>query len=178
MANNYLQFSEVIRQITIVEEKWLQEQLEVVHVFDGREYREHELPEELDPTEAQFIGCRAFRDMEDYDASEEDAGFCYLFDTAEDVDPDHWGRHLWIYADEGGDLDRVAHLVQKFLKTFRISECWSLTWSESCSKPRVGEFGGGALFVTAGEVKWQSSCSFIAAEQSAFRQLHQAKSAA
>jgi hypothetical protein len=101
MANNYLQFSEVIRQITPDEEKWLKEQLEVVYVFSGHEYRENELPKELDPTRAQFVGCRAFRDMEDYDASDEDAGFCYLFDTAEDGDPDRWGRHLWLYADKG-----------------------------------------------------------------------------
>jgi hypothetical protein len=169
MANNYLQFSEVIRQITPDEEKWLQEQLEVVYVFDGHEYREHELPKELDPTHAQFVGSRTYRDMEDYDASEEDAGFCYKFCTAEDDDPDRWGRHLWLSAEEGGDLDRVAHFVQKFLRAFRPGECWSLTWSESCSRPRVGEFGGGALFVTADDVKWQSSCSFIAEQQLAFK---------
>lgn len=178
MANNYLQFSEVMRQITPEEEKWLQEQLEVVYVFDGSEYRENELREGQDPAEAEFIGCRVFRDMEDCDASEEDAGFSYLFDTAEDGDPDCWGRHLWIYADEGGDLDRVAHLVQKFLRAFRPGECWSLAWSESCSKPRVGEFGGGALFVTVGEIKWQNSCSFIATEQTAFKRRQQAESAA
>ena len=60
-----------------------------------------------------------------------------------------WGRHLWVYAEESGSPDNVAWLVQKFLKKFRPDQCWSLTYSTTCSKPRVGEFGGGAVFVTA-----------------------------
>jgi hypothetical protein len=168
MANNYVQFSEVIKQITPVEEEWLTEQLEVIYAFDGREYGTGEVPKELDHAQAEFIGCRTYRDMEDYDASEEDAGFGCVFGTADVNDPDRWGRHLWIYADEYGDQERVAHLIRKFLKTFRPNECWSLTWAETCSKPRVGEFGGGALFVTADEIKWQSSCRFVAEDTLAF----------
>jgi hypothetical protein len=167
MANDYLQFSEVIPRLTNQEEEWLQNQLEIVRVFDDKEYPEDELPDGLDPEHAQFVGCRAFRDMEDYDSSEEDAGFQYSFSTDED-NPEGWGCHLWIYADEGGDLDRVAHLVQKFLKAYRPTECWSLTYATTCSRPRVGEFGGGALFVTADEIKWQSAYSFIVDEQRAF----------
>ena len=64
----------------------------------------------------------------------------------------------------------MAHLVQKFLKKFRPADCWPLTYSETCSKPRVGEFGGGALFVTATDVKWQSAFSFIEQERRAFEQ--------
>ena len=62
---------------------------------------------------------------------------------------DGWGRHLWFYAEESGSPDNVAWLVQKFLKRFRPDQCWSLTYAATCSKPRVGEFGGGAVFVTA-----------------------------
>jgi hypothetical protein len=171
MANNYVQFSEVMPRLTLEEEQWLKRQLEIVYVFDGHEHGDLELLEDKDPDEAEFVGCRAYRDMEDYDSSEEDAGFEFRFDTDDDR-PDGWGRYLWIYADECGDLDRIAHLVQKFLKQFRPNECWALTFSETCSKPRVGEFGGGAMFVTAADVKWQNAYGFIGVERAAFERLH------
>jgi hypothetical protein len=168
MANNYTQFSEVIPRLTPEEERWLNRELEVVFVLNGQEYGEDELLAGAIPDENEFRGCRAFRDMPDYDSSGDDeAGFSYRFDT-DDEGPSGWGRHFWIYADESGDLERIGHLVQKFLKTFRPNECWVLTYSESCSRPCVGEFGGGALFVTAQEIKWQSAYSFIAAERAAF----------
>lgn len=169
MANNYLLFSEVIPRLSPEEEQWLNEQLAVIYVLDGKEYDEDQLPEGQDPDAAEYHGCRAFRDMEEDDSAwDELPGFEYSFGTDEEEDPQGWGRHLWIYAEEGGVLTRVAHLVQEFLKTFRPKECWSVTYSETCSKPRVGEFGGGAIFVTASEIKWQSSYQFIDNERRAF----------
>jgi hypothetical protein len=48
MANNYLQFSEVIPRLSESEEAWLREQLEVICVRDGKEYPENALPNEID----------------------------------------------------------------------------------------------------------------------------------
>jgi hypothetical protein len=167
LANNYLQFSEVIPRITPAEEQWLDEQLAVIYVFDGEEYDEEHLPAGKALNEADYGGCRAFRDVEGGEWGDEEAGFEYSFDTDEGG-PENWGRHLWIYAEEGGDVERVAHLVQKFLKKFRPEECWSLSYATTCSKPRVGEFGGGAVFVTAADIKWQSTYGFICDELKAF----------
>ena len=85
------------------------------------------------------------------------------FDYAFHDDPDRggWGRHLWVYTEECGAPENIAWLVQKFLKTFRPNQCWSLTYATTCSKPRVGEFGGGAIFVTADEIKWQNAYDFV-----------------
>ena len=96
-----MQFSEVIPRLTPEEEQWLREQLEVVYVFGGKEYREAELPEEMNPDQAQFRGCRAFRDLEDFGG---ETDFSYEFDTAEN-EPEDWGRHLWLYAEDSGDVD-------------------------------------------------------------------------
>jgi hypothetical protein len=169
LANNYLQFSEVIQQLTPAEERWLNEQLSFVYVFDGEELDEEHLPGTKHPEDADYRGCRAFSDMEDADSGDDDAGFEHAFGTDEGG-PENWGRHLWIYAEEGGDVERVAHLVQKFLKKFRPDECWSLSYSTTCSKPRVGEFGGGAVFVTANDIKWQSTFAFICDELKAFQE--------
>ena len=168
MANNYLQFSEVIPQLTTQEADWLRRQLEIVCVFGKHEHPEDKLPPGLDRDKADWIGCRAYRDMLGYDPNwDADVGFEYQF-SRDDRDKD-WGRHLWLYADESGAGDRVAHLVQKFLKEFRPDGCWSLTWAVSCSKPRVGEFGGGAVFVTAEEIGWQDAYDFAADRQLSLR---------
>jgi len=156
MAEHYLEFSAALTHLTDEETSWLKSQLETVHVIDGAEYTEDRLP---DTGEATWIGCRAYRDMQDYDPDfGEDAGFDYSF--SEEVDADR-GRYLWIYSEEHGCVDRVAHLVQKFLREFRPDGCWSLTYAGTCSKPRVGEFGGGAVFVTATDIKYCSAWGFV-----------------
>ena len=104
--------------------------------------------------------------MEGYDGDfADEAGFEYSFSQDED-----WGRHLWLYTEQWGYVERVAHLVQKFLKEFRPDQCWSLTWATTCSKLSVGQFGGGAVFVTASEIKWQITDDFVEEQTKAFRE--------
>jgi hypothetical protein len=166
MANNYLQFSEVVPHLTDKEIDWLKEQLQRIYVFQGRQYSEDELPAQLNPDSADWAGCRAYLDMLEYDAEfDEGAGFEYQFQLKPDPG---WGRHLWLYAEESGYVSRVAHLVQKFLRMFRPKDCWSLTYALTCSKPRVGEFGGGAVFVTAAEIKWESTDDFVEGQRELF----------
>jgi hypothetical protein len=166
MADNYQEFSEVIPNLSKEEAAWLKDQLEIIVVFDGEEFTDDALPENRSSDEADWIGCRALRDMEDYESGAgADAGFQYEF---RDSDDETLGRHLWVYAHDWGYVDNVAHLVRKFLKQFRPDDCWSLTWSETCSKPRVGQFGGGAVFVTASDVAWGGSCDFVEQQRAVF----------
>lgn len=168
MANNYLSFSEVIPHLTPDEEAWLRKQLETVHVFGDREYAEDEVPQDLDPANADWSGCRAWRDLDDYDPEDgEPVGFQWEFHDDHDT-PDGWDRHLWLYTEEWGNPSRVAHLVQKFLKDFRPDQCWVLTYATTCSKPRVGEFGGGGVFVTTEAIRWQNAYDFLEQERAAF----------
>lgn len=164
MANNHLEFSEVLTNLTEEETSWLKRQLEVVCVFSDEEYPEDDLPEGLDPTNTQWTGCRVYRDMDGYEP-DFGVGFQYEFDT----DVEGWGQYLWLYAEENGEVNRAAHLVQKFLQQFRPDQCWSLSYAYTCSKPRVGEFGGGAVFVTAAEIKWQDGGSFVYEQEQAFQ---------
>ena len=166
MADNYLEFSEIIPNLTELEEAWLKEQLEPICVFGDKEYAEDAVPTELADAEADWAGVRFLRDKGDYDPQCDVLGFGY--DFHDDRDPGGWGRHLWVYAEESGWPDNVAWLVQKFLKKFRPGQCWSLSYATTCSKPRVGEFGGGAVFVTAESIKWQDARDFVGQEQAAF----------
>ena len=61
-------------------------------------------------------------------------------------------HELWIYAEENGNIDTIAYFVQEYINTFRLSYVFSLTWAETCSKPRVGEFSGGWMVVTADKI--------------------------
>jgi hypothetical protein len=174
MADNYLEFSEVIADLSQEEADWLRSQLETVHVFADREYREDQVPDDPDPGEADWIGCRAYRDVPECaeyvrDLGMEGPGFVYSLDDDHDT-LGNGRRHLWIHAGEWGYVDGAARLVRKFLKRFRPDQCWSLTYATVCSKPRVGEFGGGAVFVTADEIRWQDAYDFVEQQRAAFQQ--------
>jgi len=143
MADNYLQFSESLDSLTPEETAWLKAQL----------------------ADSPGTDCPCF--LLDYPEREEGddyCGFAYAFRNGTD------GRHLSIYAEDSGDPARAAHLVQKFLKQFHPDQCWSLTYANTCSKPIVGEFAGGAVFVTATEIKQQTTDDFIQQERAAFKQ--------
>jgi hypothetical protein len=172
MADNYLEFSEVLPRLAAEEEQWLQQQLKTVCVFGEQEYPEDKIPEDLlGAADPDWQGCRAYRNVPECAeyVKEMDLfgpGFEYRF--CSDEDTDGLGRYLWFGTDEGGYLEGLAHLVQKFLKRFRPDQCWSLTYANTCSKPRIGEFGGGAVFVTAQEIRWQDAYDFVAEQRATF----------
>ncbi len=64
----------------------------------------------------------------------------------------------------------AALVVQRFLKECRPGGSVGFTWSETCSKPRLGEFGGGACFITAEEIKWMSAYSWLLTEEEKVRE--------
>jgi hypothetical protein len=159
MADTYVEFSQVLSHLSTDEVSWLQNQLDIVYVLDGKEG--------ADPADATWTGCRAFRDMEDPDLEfDEDVGFDYSF--SDEVHKE-WGRYLWIHSEQNGSMDRVAYLVQKFLRKFRPDQSWSLTYAITCSKPRVGELDGGAVFVTGSDIKHFDTWQFANEEAAAFK---------
>jgi hypothetical protein len=172
VANSYLQFSEVLANLTEHEEAWLKDQLQIVVGFGEAEYPEDDVPAELAGTDADYHGVRFLRDKPDTDRyiDPKTIGFEYEFDDDASPTEPNWGRHLWLYAEEYGDVDSAAWLVQKFLKQFRPDRCWSITYATTCSKPRVGEFGGGAVFVTADEIFWENAYDFVDKQKQLFEE--------
>lgn len=162
MANNYLQFSEILDQLTDDEHRWLKEQLETVLVFGDQQYTARDLPGDLSEDKADWSGPRVLRDFPDEEGCEAD--FEFAFCNGPDT-----GRYLWLFAEEGGDPGQVGHLVQKFLRQFRPDQCWALTYATSCSKPRIGEFSGGAFFVTADSAELIDAHDFIELRRADFR---------
>lgn len=69
---------------------------------------------------------------------------------------------VWFYAEESGSIEHVVEVVQTFFNVFKLHDrFFMLTWACTCSKPRVDEFDGGAVFVTSKNSKWQDSGTFL-----------------
>ena len=146
MADNYQLFSEIIPTLTQGERAWAERVLGCTQQPDG-------------PDDAAKILKEAGVDMDAVDLDEW-PGFQWSIDS-----PD---SELWLYGEEFGNVSHVAEFVRAFLARFRPAACWHLTWAETCSRPRIGEFGGGAVFVTASAVKVFSPTSWIERRRKAF----------
>ena len=144
MADNWTQFSEVIPRLTLEEETWIHQQLDSEAKAD--EARRSQLA------------------WQPEDEADEVVNFEWSIKDDRD-EPDGWGRHLWLHSDEGSNPRDVARFIQAFLKKFRPDQCFSLTWADTCSKSRVGEFSGGAMFVTAHGVEVCSPCEWSSERQ-------------
>jgi hypothetical protein len=155
MASHSVEFSEVLPHLREEEETWLRDQLMKIYVFGDQEYLADELPDDLNPDEADWYGPRFLRGLADEPA--DSRGFEYQFRDAEPQgDGLHWGRHLWFYADQQGDPDSLALLVQKFLARFRPHDSWEFSCAYGCSKLCAGAFGGDSYFITADDIQCAS----------------------
>ena len=144
MANNYQCFSETVPDLTPAEEAWILEQLDEEAVADPeRRSRLAWQPED-----------------------------CIDFDFQKREEPDSKdGLHRWspwLCSEDHGNPFNAAVFVQAFLKQFRSHDSWGLTYCYSCDKPRVGEYGGGAVFVTAESIEHSDAYDWLEAQRTAF----------
>ena len=136
MANNYLQLSTGIENITSEEKKWIDDNIEKFSQQDDDGY---------DYTTFQWEW-------------EKNATDCDGEKTVQD------GSYLWIYGEEYAEVGNVADFMQAFLKENRPESSLYFSWAETCSKLRIDNFHGGAYFITAKEQKFVSSFAFISKE--------------
>ena len=132
MANNNVQWSEIIPQLTRAETTWVETVLIAAqHYLDEDEADTVAIPQPLLDT---------LRDTQEL--------FEWKIETATE------GPLLWLYSEgEAGNTNTLASFVQEFLRKFRPTQDFALTWAAWCSKLRAGEFSGGALYVTAESIR-------------------------
>lgn len=70
------------------------------------------------------------------------------------------GYALRIGSESDGDLDHVAALVAEAQRRFNDPRPWAAEAAFTCSKMRSGEFGGCAVFVHKGEMRWLSTAQW------------------
>lgn len=63
------------------------------------------------------------------------------------------GEHTVILfmAEESGDTEDLSNLIYRFMKETDSKTVFGFAWSETCSKMRVGEFGGGFAVISAAD---------------------------
>lgn len=144
MANNYMQFSEEIKQLTDEEIKFFQEVCSYEPPLD----LEGNLHEGWEPPAW-------------YDVDSEGLGFS--------AEVDEGVRELWVYAEEYGNLGTLEALVLEFIQKFRPDYIFTLSFSETCSKMRVGEFGGGAMIISREGSKFINSHDFLSEREAEIR---------
>jgi hypothetical protein len=60
------------------------------------------------------------------------------------IQPEHGGTSLWIRDEVTGDPQQVILFVQRCADAFGLNGRWGFQWANTCSRPRVNAFGGGA----------------------------------
>jgi hypothetical protein len=55
------------------------------------------------------------------------------------------GPTVWFYSDESIDIEAAVTVAQILLDLDDNDEVFATEWADTCSRPRVGEFGGGAV---------------------------------
>jgi hypothetical protein len=67
---------------------------------------------------------------------------------------------IWIHSESGG-IDAVCAFVQHLLQKYDTIPSLSFEWSHDCSKPRTDAYGGGAAYITAGEIKTMNTSEWL-----------------
>jgi len=145
MANNYLQYASNLRLDDPSHTNWWRE----VAAFDPCDYESEE------ECEAAF---KALTGIEEIGHEFDDLAH-FGIDCQMDVEDDG----IVFYAEENGNPDRVAALVQAFFTKFDLDWVFEIAYGFFCSKLRVGEFGGGSLYVTRDHIKASDEGDYAAA---------------
>ena len=76
------------------------------------------------------------------------------------------GSVLWIHDDDHGDVESVIAFVLRCAEELDLSGLWGFTYADTCSRPRLDAFGGGAHVVDLGARKsigWISTQEWLSA---------------
>lgn len=104
------------------------------------EMPEHNVDEALD----------ALADVLDSDSLESN-GWWGTVSVEKHSDSELWFSHN---SDDGyGDITGACEIIQWLQRNYHAEQRVFFTWSFSCSKKRLGEFGGGAALVTADSIQ-------------------------
>lgn len=61
---------------------------------------------------------------------------------------------VWIHSEDNCNLEMLVGILACWQKDYGLEDALGLTWSNTCSAPRLGEFGGGGVVIHKGEEHW------------------------
>lgn len=150
MANNYSQFSEQIDGLSPESLVWAKKILEFNPFADGFIPDGYEGELGTDDYEKAVLEAKsAFSDMLGVDSPDMDH-FEYWPQFQYQIE----GSGIWLYSEEGCDIDDVIMFVQALLRKFKLDYVFTATGADFCSKLRLGEFGGWWIAVSRDNVEY------------------------
>lgn len=81
------------------------------------------------------------------------------------IQPENGGTTLWMHDDGTGDPERLIAFVKRCAAAFGLTGRWGFQYADTCSKPHLDGFGGGAhvLDLATGEtVAWTYTDGWLA----------------
>jgi hypothetical protein len=72
---------------------------------------------------------------------------------------------LWIHDDESGDVEAVTAFILRLAEELDLFGLWGFEHSNTCSRPRLDAFGGGAHLIDLGARKvicWVNTHTWLA----------------
>ena len=66
------------------------------------------------------------------------------------IQPEHGGSQLWLRDDVSGDPERLIQFVKLCATEFSLKGRWGFQYTNTCSRPRLNAFGGGAHVIDLG----------------------------
>jgi hypothetical protein len=107
----------------------------------------------------------AARALDLYDNTPEDEDGLRLSDGFTLTVQREGGSELWLHDDGSGDPERVVEFVLLCAVEFDLKGLWGFEYANTCSRPRLDAFGGGAHVIDLGTRKtsgWTSTNEWLA----------------
>jgi hypothetical protein len=83
------------------------------------------------------------------------------------IQPGPGGTQLWMRDEQTGDPERLIHFVTLCAAEFGLTGRWGFQYANTCSRPRLDGFGGGAHVLdlaTGNTVSWIDTDGWLAVE--------------
>ena len=81
----------------------------------------------------------------------DDEPWCFNYETYQD------DRSIWVHSDESGTPEDVVEAFQQVMNELDFDVTTGFEWAVTCSKPRIGEFGGGCVVFSRYTADWWDS---------------------
>ena len=81
------------------------------------------------------------------------------------IQPEHGGSQLWIRDGAMGDPQTVITFVLRCAEVLDLKGRWGFQWANTCSRPRIDAFGGGAQVLDLGlrkTIAWTDTSGWLA----------------
>jgi len=88
----------------------------------------------------------------------------YIGRTIAEIQCDEHKCGVWFHEEESGNPEDVEFIARKLIDYLEINEPFYCSWAYTCSKPRINEFGGGALVMKRKyDTYWCDATEFVRA---------------